>query len=99
MIARNPIIWPVPWTVIRRRGAGGVVFDGELDHLRKLPAMDAAEQGEGHVDAGRYASGERAAARAVGHRPGVGGHEHGVMAGTLASTWNGPMMSRPVNLG
>ena len=43
--------------MIRRRGAGGVVFDGELDHLRKLRAMDAGEQGESHVNADRYASG------------------------------------------
>jgi hypothetical protein len=82
MIARNPAIWAGALDGDpASKGRAGVVFDGELDHLRMLRAMDAGEQGEGHIDAGRHARGGRAAARAVGHRPGVGGHEHGVMAG------------------
>ena len=58
MIARNPIIWAGALDGDpASKGRAGVVFDGELDHLRKLRAMDAGGQGEGHVDAGRCASG------------------------------------------
>jgi hypothetical protein len=49
MIARNPAIWAGALDGDpASKGRAGVVFDGELDHLRKLRAMDAGEQGAGH---------------------------------------------------
>ena len=76
MIARNPAIWAGALDGDpASKGRAGVVFDGALDHLRMLRAMDAGEQGEGHVDAGRYARGgdhlsgvPPPAARCSGHR-------------------------------